>query len=52
MKKGILENEAEGLVTLTAVADRMLADIWDNDKDAAYDMRATDEKLRDALGLK
>ena len=29
--------EAEGLLRLTAKADPVLADIWDNEKDAAYD---------------
>ncbi len=37
MKRYISENETEGLVALTAVADPVLAEIWDNDKDAAYD---------------
>lgn len=29
--------EQEGLLTLTAQADPVLAELWDNDKDAAYD---------------
>lgn len=29
--------EEEGLLTLTAVADPVLAELWDNPKDAAYD---------------
>jgi len=29
--------ESEGLLTLTANADPVLAEIWDNEKDAAYD---------------
>jgi uncharacterized protein (DUF1778 family) len=29
--------EREGLLTLTAEADPVLAELWDNDKDAAYD---------------
>jgi len=29
--------EAEGLLTLAAKADPVLAEIWDNEKDAAYD---------------
>ena len=29
--------EPEGLLTLTAKADPVLAEIWDNEKDAAYD---------------
>ena len=28
---------SEGLLKLTAKADPVLAEIWDNDKDAAYD---------------
>jgi hypothetical protein len=37
MKKGIPESETEEFVVLTATADPVLAEIWDNDKDAAYD---------------
>lgn len=37
MKRDISENETEGLVALTAMADPVIAEIWDNDKDAAYD---------------
>ena len=29
--------EQEGLVALTAQADPILAELWDNEKDAAYD---------------
>lgn len=29
--------EQESLLTLTAQADPVLAELWDNDKDAAYD---------------
>lgn len=29
--------EQEGLLALTAQADPVLADLWDNEKDAAYD---------------
>lgn len=29
--------EYEGLLTLTAQADPVLAELWDNEKDAAYD---------------
>jgi hypothetical protein len=29
--------EQEGLLALTAQADSVLADLWDNEKDAAYD---------------
>jgi len=29
--------EQEGLLTLTAQADPVLAELWDNEKDAAYD---------------
>ena len=37
MKRGIPENDHEGLVALNAMVDPVLAEIWDNDKDAAYD---------------
>lgn len=37
MKKGIPENDHEGLVVLNAMAAPVLAEIWDNEKDAAYD---------------
>ena len=37
MKKGIPENDHEGLVALSAVGDPVLAEIWDNEKDEAYD---------------
>jgi hypothetical protein len=29
--------EEEGLLALTAQADPVLAELWDNEKDAAYD---------------
>jgi len=29
--------EEEGMLALTAQADAVLAELWDNDKDAAYD---------------
>jgi hypothetical protein len=29
--------EQEGLLTLTAQSDPVLAELWDNEKDAAYD---------------
>lgn len=29
--------EREGLLALTAQADPVLAELWDNEKDAAYD---------------
>ena len=32
-----LGEEDEGVMTLTAKADPVLADLWDNPKDAAYD---------------
>ena len=32
-----LGEEDEGVMTLTATADPVLADLWDNPKDAAYD---------------
>ena len=34
-----LGDEGEGLLTLTAKADPVLAELWDNPKDAAYDRR-------------
>lgn len=37
MKRGISESEPEGLMVLTARADPVLAEIWDNDRDATYD---------------
>jgi excisionase family DNA binding protein len=37
LKKGIPEDETEGLVALTATADPVLAEIWANEKDEAYD---------------
>ena len=37
MKKGIPENDHEGLVALNAVSDPVLAEVWDNEKDEAYD---------------
>jgi len=37
MEKGKPENDHEGLVALNAMADPVLAEIWNNDKDAAYD---------------
>ena len=32
-----LGNEADGVFALTAKADQVLADLWDNRKDGAYD---------------
>jgi len=32
-----LGDDNEGLVALTAKADPVLAALWDNDRDAAYD---------------
>ncbi len=32
-----LGDESEGVLTLTAKADPVLADLWDNPKDSAYD---------------
>jgi hypothetical protein len=29
--------DQEGLLTLTAQSDPVLAELWDNEKDAAYD---------------
>lgn len=37
MKKGIPEDEMEEIVALTATADPVLAEVWDNEKDEAYD---------------
>ena len=34
-----LGDEGGGLLTLTAKADPVLAELWDNPKDAAYDRR-------------
>ncbi|MCL0073161.1 helix-turn-helix domain-containing protein [Dehalococcoidia bacterium] len=36
MKRDI-EGETEGLLALTSLTDPVLAEIWNNDKDAAYD---------------
>ena len=37
MKRGISENDVTGLVALNAMANPILAEVWNNDKDAAYD---------------
>jgi excisionase family DNA binding protein len=37
MKGDIRESDTDGLLDLTALADPVLADIWDNERDAAYD---------------
>lgn len=37
LKKGIAEDEMEELMALTAAADPVLAEIWANEKDEAYD---------------
>lgn len=37
LKKGAPEDDTEGLVALTATVDPVLAEVWSNDKDAAYD---------------
>ena len=37
MTGGVLENDHKGLIALNATADPVLAEIWNNDKDAAYD---------------
>lgn len=37
LKKGVPEDETEELVALTATADPVLAEIWANEKDEAYD---------------
>ncbi len=31
------DDEAEGLLAMTAAADPVLAELWDNEQDAAYD---------------
>lgn len=36
-RSGEEAKESEGLLTLTARADPVLAEVWDNEKDAAYD---------------
>ncbi len=36
-KIGVELAEQEGLLALTAQADPVLAELWDNEKDAAYD---------------
>jgi len=36
-RSGDETKESEGLLTLTARADPVLAEVWDNEKDAAYD---------------
>lgn len=37
MTKGIPGNDHEGLATLSAMVDPVLAELWDNEKDEAYD---------------
>ena len=37
MKKNTPESETDALLVLTAAADPVLAELWDNDMDAAYD---------------
>lgn len=37
LKKGITEEETEKLMALVAAADPVFAEIWDNEKDEAYD---------------
>lgn len=36
-RSGEEAKESKGLLTLTARADPVLAEVWDNEKDAAYD---------------
>jgi uncharacterized protein (DUF1778 family) len=36
-----LKDEVEGMLPLTAAADPVLAALWDNEKDAAYDRLQT-----------
>jgi len=37
LKKSVPEDNVNGLVALTATEDQVLAEAWDNEKDAAYD---------------
>lgn len=37
MERDIPGNDREGLVALNAMADPVLTEIWDNEKDEAYD---------------
>ena len=37
LKREMEMREQEGLLALTAEADPVLAELWDNEKDAAYD---------------
>jgi len=37
LKRGIAEDDHERLVALSAVVDPVLAELWDNEKDATYD---------------
>ena len=37
LKRGIPENDHERLIALNAMVDPLLAEIWDNEKDTAYD---------------
>lgn len=37
MESDTFESDTEGLLALTASADPVLAEIWNNEKDAAYD---------------
>jgi excisionase family DNA binding protein len=37
MERDVLGNDHEGLVALNARVDPVLAEIWDNEKDEAYD---------------
>lgn len=37
MKRDVSESDTEALMVLTAVADPVLAEVWGNDRDAAYD---------------
>ena len=37
MERDMPGNDHEGLVALNAMVDPVLAEIWDNEKDAAYD---------------
>lgn len=46
LKLDLAENEVEAFMALHAAADPVLAEIWDNDKDAAYDqLMVINEKM-------
>jgi len=45
-----LEDESDAILALTAAGDPVLAELWDNPRDAVYD-RAFDRELRRSLAL-